>query len=253
MTTLPQEPLNVIYGLKLVGDEQPVRYVGLTSVGASVRFTGHLQQAGKTLNGRERVYPLYHWLAKHAGDVECVVIEELSSPDELNEREIFWIAELGTFIDEGLGFNLTRGGGGIQGYTWSEESKLRLKAAKEHQKPVSDETRERLRQAALRRYSTPGARDKTSEAMKIAWSKRDTQLEAQSTRATRTLSDDVRKNISVGMTAYWNQRRGGPAETRTPSTDQKLIRRGKYAAHVRCHVNTQKLSTVCVFCLGETY
>lgn len=106
------EPLNVIYGLKLKDESYPIRYVGLTSRGASIRFKEHctLAVTGET--------PLYRWIRKHGYDqVECVIIDELGDPEHLDEREIYWINQLSTFAGDGHGgFNLTRGGTGFTGY-----------------------------------------------------------------------------------------------------------------------------------------
>jgi hypothetical protein len=106
------EPLNVIYGLKLRDETYPIRYVGLTSRGASVRFKEHCTLA---LRGET---PLYRWIRKHGYDnVECVIIDEVSDPEALDEREIYWINQLSTFAGDGHGgFNLTRGGTGFTGY-----------------------------------------------------------------------------------------------------------------------------------------
>lgn len=106
------EPLNVIYGLKLKDEAYPIRYVGLTSRGAKVRFREHRSAAANLET------PLYRWIRKHGVDaIECVIIEEVSDSEELDAREIHWIKELATFIGEGHGgFNLTHGGTGVTGY-----------------------------------------------------------------------------------------------------------------------------------------
>ena len=72
---------------------------------------------------------------------EC--IEEL-----LQEREIYWIAELDTF--KGDGYNLTAGGDGRTGSTHTEESKRKMSESKKGEnnpnfgKPLSAETKRKL-------------------------------------------------------------------------------------------------------------
>lgn len=114
------EPLNVIYGLKLKDELYPVRYVGLTSRGASVRFKEHC------LKALTAETPLYRWIRKHGHDkIECVILDVVEDPELLDAREIHWINELGTFIGENnLGFNLTRGGTGLEGYDLSYQLSL---------------------------------------------------------------------------------------------------------------------------------
>lgn len=55
-------------------------------------------------------------------EFEWVILEECSIAD-LNDREMFWIAEKDSFNN---GYNLTIGGDGTRGYTFSEDSKQKL-------------------------------------------------------------------------------------------------------------------------------
>lgn len=50
------------------------------------------------------------------------LVEECNSLEELNEREIYWIAEHNSFIGES-GYNMTRGGDGVDSETASELKK----------------------------------------------------------------------------------------------------------------------------------
>lgn len=107
MTT--DEPACVIYGLHR-GDGV-IRYVGLTTNTAPHRLSQHRTVA---LRGDRR--PLYYWMRKHGPQtIESVVLEIVVDPTKLDEREIHWISELGTFIGlktERNGFNCTTGGRG---------------------------------------------------------------------------------------------------------------------------------------------
>ena len=55
------------------------------------------------------------------------IIEKCSTLEELNEREIFWIAKFNCKFPNG--YNFTDGGNqGLKGYTWSKESRAKMSA-----------------------------------------------------------------------------------------------------------------------------
>lgn len=97
----------VIYGLHR-GDGV-IRYVGLTTLTAPHRLSQHRIVANAGLRR-----PLYYWMRKHGPEtIETVVLETVDDAEQLDEREIYWINELGTFIGlktERNGFNCTTGG-----------------------------------------------------------------------------------------------------------------------------------------------
>lgn len=81
------------------------KYVGVTSQHFEKRFTAHKWYARK--NGR--CSALYAAMRKYGDQAFSVeLIEECSSFEEMNEREIYWIAKLGTLSPDG--YNLTTGG-----------------------------------------------------------------------------------------------------------------------------------------------
>jgi len=104
----------VIYGLKLIGDGEPIRYVGQTRRGISTRFSQHLHSARNA-----KSFPVSRWIAKYNFNVEYIILEELSNPEFLNDREIFWISFYKTTIDAN-GYNLSPGGAsGASGCSWT--------------------------------------------------------------------------------------------------------------------------------------
>ena len=88
----------------------------------------------------------------------CELLEECYSEQELNEKEIYWIAKLNT-TDRNIGYNLSSGGYKIRGIKHSEETKKQIsnkikKYYESHDNAkkgthLSDETKEKLRQANL--------------------------------------------------------------------------------------------------------
>ena len=56
----------------------------------------------------------------------CQLLEECSSKEQLDEREKYWIKYYNS-TDSKIGYNITSGGGGVCGYSLSEEAKNKLR------------------------------------------------------------------------------------------------------------------------------
>lgn len=128
----------------LTNKENGKMYVGKTVQPFDVRWGGHVGSARRGDNGML----VCRAIKKHGVEAfERKVLEECEE-SVLGDRETHWIAELKTHVSQG-GYNLTFGGdGGLPGYTFSEES------------------REKMRQKALGRKLSPEARAKISAAHK---------------------------------------------------------------------------------------
>lgn len=114
----------IVYGL-IDPRNGELRYVGKSSVGLT-RPKAHRCNA---ILGRERTYKA-NWIRqlKAIGlDYEIEVLEELSSSDELNDAEVFWIQYF-RFIGCRL-TNLTDGGDGTPGRKRSLEERQRVSEA----------------------------------------------------------------------------------------------------------------------------
>ena len=84
-------------------------YVGKTDISVEARFKMHLKEYHKTRVERR---PIYDAMKKHGADkfyVELLEVVEYSNINELNEREVYWIAKLDTYHN---GYNATMGGDG---------------------------------------------------------------------------------------------------------------------------------------------
>lgn len=84
-------------------------YIG-QSVDLRTRTRLH-EEIGFNKNDKQYDHPLYRAIRKYGiTNFKIEIIEHCSSLDELNEREIYYIATLDTIIDHGKGYNLEYGG-----------------------------------------------------------------------------------------------------------------------------------------------
>lgn len=93
-------------------------YVGQTQS----LLTRQYHHTSKLRNHRHENQHLQRAWDKYGEDAFEWEILELCSADDLDERETFWIEELDSFRH---GFNYTAGGGGLRGYTQSDEIKAK--------------------------------------------------------------------------------------------------------------------------------
>ena len=107
-----------IYAVTDVSEPDRIRYVGLTTRGVKTRASGHWTDS------RTSTYPFSHFLRKRLDrreDVRFEVIDEAYDMDELNEKEMAWIAHFRELGQADL--NLTDGGGGVKGRKMSDAEK----------------------------------------------------------------------------------------------------------------------------------
>jgi group I intron endonuclease len=101
------------------------KYVGQHCGTGDARWKQHLAASLKL----ENPIPLYRAMRKYGIDnftyevLETIPLEK--GPKYLDEREIYWIKELNTFISEN-GYNVTRGGQGIVSFYCSTERSKKL-------------------------------------------------------------------------------------------------------------------------------
>jgi group I intron endonuclease len=100
-------------------------------------------------------------IMKYGVDAFSFVILEECSKEKLNEREVWWIAELGTLSPGG--YNLTSGGG--QGTVVSEETRAKASASLKG-KTLSPETRAKISAAQKGKTLSPEHCEKISAAAK---------------------------------------------------------------------------------------
>lgn len=114
---LPGSIIGVVYGVRLETSLE-FRYVGLTTASIRRRSRQHLRNAELGVRN-----PFYDWLRKVPQDL--VYFQSLqvvtTTLNDLGEAEIAWIAKLRTQGDRLL--NLSDGGLGPTGITWSDEQR----------------------------------------------------------------------------------------------------------------------------------
>jgi group I intron endonuclease len=129
-------------------------YIGQTTKTLEERISKHLTQ--------DSLFP--RALRKYGRDAfDISVIDRSESRDELNRKEIYWIAHCGCMHPNG--YNLTAGGEGGLGYVFTEEALAKVRAAK-ITNPMSQAGRERVRQAMTGRTVSEETRKKVSAANK---------------------------------------------------------------------------------------
>lgn len=167
-------------------------YVGKTVRTLDIRWKGHVNGANRDASDMM----ICRAIRKYGtGAFERRILEECCE-SVVNEREKFWIAELKTHVSQG-GYNLTFGGEGLAGYKFSDESK------------------QRMREAAVGRKHTPEARAKMSEAAK---------KRGCNTRCGYVHSAETRMKISVSRKAAGGFKRG---YTLSAETRAKIALAGK--------------------------
>lgn len=97
------------YIYKIVSDKTDKIYVGQTQNPIKYRWEHHLYKANNP-DKEETDYPLYRAMRKYGISTFQIQIIEKVSDYDLNEREMFWIKELNTFVPNG--YNCTLGGAG---------------------------------------------------------------------------------------------------------------------------------------------
>lgn len=200
------------------------KYVGLTRQNPNARWAQHVCDAGRY----NECVKLGRAINKYGRDNFSREILETVPFENLNEREIYWIARLNS-VDEGL--NCERGGKSIP---LSEETKRKLSLAMTGRRdsletrrkkslslfgrPVSEETRAKQRLSAIKRGTSPERLAKLIEGnLRNTRSIRVTSLcgEAPKTFSScaefaRSIGDDPRavaNNVSRGFTHFrkkWN-------------------------------------------------
>lgn len=141
-------------------------YVGITDRTIDYRWCKHVIAAN---NGSE--YHFHRAIRKHGVDAfERNVLEECYSIEELKLAERRWIWLLATNKQE-LGYNMTFGGDGVFGLQMTEESRQKMREAKLGTKQT-EKHRRKISEALKRRYQDPAAKEQTRNAMHTENAKR---------------------------------------------------------------------------------
>lgn len=122
-------------------------YIGITTQGSGTRFRHHVYEAR---SGEPS--PIHKSMAKYGEDkFKLEIIDFADTSDELKEKEKYWIAFYNS-TDSSIGYNLTKGGDGTFGRTHSEETKEKIRQAAIGRK-ASDETRKRMSESRKGKFT----------------------------------------------------------------------------------------------------
>ena len=116
----------IIY--KITNNVNSKIYIGKTKLSAEERFKKHI------INSKSYTTRLYSSMRHHGIDNFSISIIEETSPNDVNDREVYWIKKLNTQNSD-IGYNMTPGGdgGGVvkgtkQNSTWISK---RIKSMRE--------------------------------------------------------------------------------------------------------------------------
>lgn len=124
---------NIVNGKKYIGCAVDIRR----------RITRHFGELKSQVHTNSVFQKAYNKYGRE--NFKHYILQELERNEDLLEcMEIYWIAYYDSFINDGKGYNLSRGGYGPLGRTMSEESKKKLSLAKMDKHPTG-ETRQKLR------------------------------------------------------------------------------------------------------------
>lgn len=136
------------------------RYIGFTKYAIQKRFKGHCDAAVRD----DSCYALHESMRKHGIENFSVeLIDVCADRPAAARREQELIIELNTHVQNGRGYNMTKGGEGITGLSQTSLDSMAEKHRRENLKP---ETLEAMRCAKLGRKLSEETRRRQSEVKK---------------------------------------------------------------------------------------
>lgn len=235
MAIIPRtEDKNIIYTFRATYDtSMEYRYVGLTTRGVA-RLQEHINEALNPKHARH-LSSKAEWVRSVRGHITFEILEVCDNPEDLNLSEMKWIA---IFKERGYDLlNETNGGAGTLGFSpvWSDATKLKISQSKMGHS-VSEETRNKLREAIRRTPISPEA-----------------QRKAALSRATNGYvhSEETRKKISESHKKRWedeNRTFSDEARAKLSATRKSMDIDNSKSLHVRWHEKRSVVSPMCKHC-----
>lgn len=183
-----------IYGI--INKVNGKQYVGQTN-DFQKRKNSHLFALRRN---RSRNRHLQNAFNKYGEDAFEFIVLEYCDVADLNEREVYWIEKLGTYIN---GYNLSIGGDGIRGYHFTDEQKEHISKAltgKKRDEIAKQHMREN--HADVRGEKNPAYgikwKDRVSPEKQAEFRKRCSEMYSGCNNPNygRKFSDEVRKHMS---------------------------------------------------------
>ena len=223
-----------IYALCHADSIESYRYIGKTKFNdPSKRLAKHMINAK-----RGQKYPVYSWMRKYEGQVIAVCIEANIPDQDIDKKEMYYIAK---FRSEGHKLlNLTDGGGGIANPSQATREKMSKSATGKTQ---SKETRLKISIASKGRIKSEETRKKISEARKGKQHSPEAKAKISVTSKAKVNSIETRKKISeanIGKhtgpnTQQWKDRiaAANTGKSRKPFSDEHRANISKAARNRR--------------------
>ena len=183
----------VVYKITNTRNGKP--YVGQTTRPIKERFREHARCRKSLIGKAIRKYG--------AENFTFEVLEECENAEQLNEREIFWIAELNCKSPNG--YNISDGGEGHMGWTHTPEACAKISATNRGEKNPfygkhhTDETKAKMSAAKCGRKLSPETRAKISAAKCGRKFSPETRAKISAANSGRKLSPETRAKISASM------------------------------------------------------
>lgn len=132
-------------------------YVGQTRMGLSKRIACHKCDSKKHQN-----MVIYRAVRKYGWEnFRIEVLESCIGIGDLDQREIFWIAQMGSMVPNG--YNVDKGGNSQGKFTEETRRKMALAKLGKKRGPMSDETKRKIGDANRGRFVPESARKARSE------------------------------------------------------------------------------------------
>ncbi len=204
------------------------KYVGITKVGFQARFEKHLLNA-QYFYHRYQNKVLYLAIRKHG--CENFSVKFLAEGDDWNhlcQIEVIAIKEYNTFIDDGCGYNMTRGGDGTDGYKFTEEQ-----LAKRTERGLSEEHKANIKKNNARYWLGKHHIPKTIAKIKKARAKQVMSEEfKEGARQRWTGAKNPRaKAVMIGNVRYETLKSAADAMGKHPETISQRIRNPNFPEH----------------------
>lgn len=251
-----------VYGLHCECDYQSYRYVGQTTRTAEKRLEGHIYRTFWRESGKD---PVHNWIRKHSllGHFIHTTVLEVCTIDELNDRELFWIAGL---IDQGYKLTNCNAAHPIPA---SDATRAKISAGLRG-RPMPETAREALLRANRGRKLSEEHKRKVGEAGRGRKHSEEAKKKIGDAHRGKTMSAEARSKLSAAKKGkpghVWRPesieklRQSMTGKKHQWSSDEMLDQVSKYrktvaikSNHVRWHVNAGKPPTKpCIYCEVES-
>lgn len=140
------------------------RYVGITCRGYKNRFQEHIHDALAKKNLFKKTRIIYNAIRKYGPEnFDVMLLEDNITDEDAGVKERYYIELYRTFCEYGLGYNMTRGGGGVVDYRHTKETKQKIQRSMTGKK-FSAERNQKIKEAMTGREYKQEWKDALSQS-----------------------------------------------------------------------------------------